>query len=94
MAAPKPAGENLVMRQRRLRYRAWHRGTREMDLILGPFCDAKADTLEETQLDALEVLMDENDVELFRWVTGESEAPSGHRETIAALRQWGMERAL
>ena len=40
MALQKDAGEDIAIRRRRLRYRAWHRGTKEMDLVLGPFADA------------------------------------------------------
>ena len=41
----KDAGELLAIRLRRVRYRAWHRGTKEMDLMLGPFADAKLESL-------------------------------------------------
>ena len=37
------AGEEIAIRRKRLRYRAWHRGTKEMDLILGPFADANVE---------------------------------------------------
>ena len=45
MALEKLAGDDPAMRRRRLRYRAWHRGMREMDLILGPFVDALAESM-------------------------------------------------
>ncbi len=51
--------KTLPMRRRRLRYRAWHRGTREMDLILGPFADAHAERMDDRELDRLEGLMTE-----------------------------------
>lgn len=75
MAPEKAAGEELSMRLRRLRYRAWHRGTREMDLILGPYADAKLPTLTEEELDRFEVLLDEVDTDLFDWLTGTQPAP-------------------
>ncbi|NMA96942.1 MAG: succinate dehydrogenase assembly factor 2, partial [Phyllobacteriaceae bacterium] len=55
------AGEDIAIRRKRLRYRAWHRGTKEMDLILGPFADAHVESYGAAELDRLEALMDEED---------------------------------
>lgn len=63
------------MRRKRLRYRAWHRGTKEMDLILGPFADAHTDAMDSAELDRLEALMDEEDPPLLTWVMGQQEPP-------------------
>ena len=82
MAPEKAAGEDLPMRRRRLRYRAWHRGTKEMDLVLGPFADAHLDGFDTTELDRLEALMDEEDPDLLKWVMGQESVPAG---TDAAL---------
>ncbi|MEO6015364.1 MAG: succinate dehydrogenase assembly factor 2 [Devosia sp.] len=65
------------MRRRRLRYRAWHRGTKEMDLVLGPFADAHAEGLGAPELDRLETLMDEEDTDLLKWVMGQEPVPAG-----------------
>lgn len=75
MAAEKQAGEDIAMRRRRLRYRAWHRGTREMDLVLGPFADVHLEGFGAVELDRLEGLMNEEDTDLLKWVTGEEPAP-------------------
>lgn len=75
MAPQKDAGEDLSMRRRRLRYRAWHRGTKEMDLVLGPFADAHLDLLDAPELDRLEALMDEEDTDLLKWVMGQEPVP-------------------
>ena len=77
MAPQKDAGEELSMRRRRLRYRAWHRGTKEMDLVLGPFADAHLDGLGTPELDRLEALMDEEDTDLLKWVMGQEPVPAG-----------------
>ena len=77
MAPPKDAGEELSMRRRRLRYRAWHRGTKEMDLVLGPFCDAHLPGYDMPELDRLEALMDEEDTDLLKWVMGQEPVPPG-----------------
>lgn len=75
MAPETAAGEELSMRLRRLRYRAWHRGTREMDLMLGPFADAKLPTMPPTELDRFEALLEEMDTDLLDWLMGAQPAP-------------------
>jgi antitoxin CptB len=82
MAPETAAGEDLPMRRRRLRYRAWHRGTKEMDLVLGPFCDAHLPLYGTPELDRLETLMDEEDTDLLKWVMGQEPVPP---DTDAAL---------
>jgi len=64
------------MRRRRLRYRAWHRGTKEMDLVLGPFADAHVERFGVLELDRLEALMDEEDTDLLKWVMGQEAVPA------------------
>lgn len=75
MAPSKDAGEQLAMRLRRLRYRAWHRGTKEMDLILGPYADARLLTMQPAELDRFEALLEEMDTDLFDWLVGNLPAP-------------------
>lgn len=77
MAPSEDAGEDLSMRRRRLRYRAWHRGTKEMDLVLGPYADAHADLLGASELTRLETLMNEEDTDLLKWVMGQEPVPEG-----------------
>ena len=70
------AGEDIAMRRKRLKYRAWHRGTREMELVLGPFADAEIEGLDTAELDRLERLMDEEDPALLTWVLGQAVPPA------------------
>lgn len=69
------AGEDTSMRRKKIRYRAWHRGTREMDLVLGPFADVHTPTMSEPELDRLEALMEEEDPHLLKWVMGQEVPP-------------------
>lgn len=66
----------LEIRRRRLRYRAWHRGTKEMDLVLGGFADARLAACDSAFLDRLERLMNEEDTDLLAWITGQSPVPA------------------
>jgi len=74
--APDIAGEDIGMRRRRLRFRAWHRGTRELDLILGPFMDAHVEGLEAAELGRFEVLLAEEDTDLLAWLMGQEVPPA------------------
>ena len=65
-----------AVRRRRMAFRAWHRGTREMDLILGRFADSELAGLSPTELDFFEALMEWPDTDLYRWVTGETRPPA------------------
>ena len=76
MGVQMTAGEDIAIRRKRLRYRAWHRGTKEMDLILGPFADANVEAYDEAALDRLESLMDEEDPPLLKWVMRQEEPPA------------------
>ena len=56
--------------------RSWRRGTKEMDLILGPFADAHLAGLSEPDLLTYDRLLDENDQDLMAWILGQSR-PAG-----------------
>jgi antitoxin CptB len=62
-------------RLKRLRYRAWHRGFQEADLILGPFADKYAPILTPTQLDTLEALLEVPDQDLYEWIVEKTPTP-------------------
>jgi antitoxin CptB len=57
-------------RRKRLLFRCWHRGTREMDLILGRFADAEITKLSDQELTHLEYLLDVPDPDLYAALTG------------------------
>ena len=81
---------DLDPRRRRILFRCWHRGIREMDLMLGQFCEAEIEGLTEAELDELERIMAEEDNDLVKWVTGEKPVPEEFRDglfpRIAAYR--------
>ncbi len=62
--------EDPQVRLKRLRYRAHHRGMKEVDLILGPFADAHLGKLNPTEMDAFERLLDVPDGDIYAWVVG------------------------
>ena len=69
------ADDPLAVRRRKLKFRCWHRGMREMDLIMGRFADAFIDRMAPAELDDLERLMEVPDPELLAWVSGQGAPP-------------------
>lgn len=65
----------LDARRRRMKFRAWHRGMLETDLIFGRFVDAEIARLDEAELDALEKLLEAEDRDVLGWMTGEIPTP-------------------
>lgn len=62
-------------RLKRLKIRCWRRGTKEMDLLFGQFADGALTELSAAELDAFEILMEENDQDLYLWISGATQAP-------------------
>lgn len=73
------------VRRKRARYRAWHRGFREADLILGPFADRYCPAFSEAQLEEFERLLELPDPDLYGWIVGANDAPPEHDGEILKL---------
>ncbi len=91
MTAGDATGDAPAIRLRRLGLRAWRRGTREMDLILGPYADARLAAMAPAEVEAFEALIAEEDTELLAWVLGQADPPDRHAPLIAALRRHAAE---
>lgn len=76
--------DTLVLRRKRLAFRASHRGIKEMDLLMGAFADKKLATLDEAGLDRFEALIDVPDKDLYDWVAGRSAVPDEFDNDIMA----------
>ena len=86
MASQNDAGEDIAIRRRRLRFRAWHRGTKEMDLVLGPYADAHLEAMGPAELDRFEAFIGEEDTVLLKWVIGQEAVPAtADAELLASL---------
>jgi antitoxin CptB len=68
--------EDNTITRKRLIFRSWHRGTREMDLILGRFADAHVSAFNERQLEQYEQILTCNDPDLYNWITGQEPVPA------------------
>ncbi len=73
------------VRLKRMAMRAARRGTKEMDLILGPFAKDTLADMDEAGLDLFDALLNENDQDLYRWVTRQVGAPTEYTGLIADI---------
>ena len=62
-------------RRRRLLYRSRHRGTREMDLLIGAFAERHLDAMGGSELDEFERILGLADPDLFAWISGQAPVP-------------------
>jgi antitoxin CptB len=79
---PEAAADDLVRRRKRLKYRSWHRGTKEMDLLLGPFADACLDGFGAAELREYEALLELPEPDLYEWIMGRSAPPAAARSSV------------
>ncbi|HXV25483.1 MAG TPA: succinate dehydrogenase assembly factor 2 [Alphaproteobacteria bacterium] len=86
--------DDSEVRRRRLRFRAWHRGIREADLLFGGFADRHLSALDEAQLDRFERLLENNDAELYAWLTGREPVPSEYDHDVMALLRAYIDRSV
>lgn len=71
-------------RVKKLKFRAWRRGFREADLILGPFADAHLAGFSDGELSAFEILLDQPDQLLYAWIIGTEPTPGEHETPVMA----------
>jgi antitoxin CptB len=69
-------------RRKRLLFRCWHRGTREMDLVLGRFADAEISNLTDDELGQFEHLIEVPDPDLYAALTGDRRLPPEHATAL------------
>lgn len=78
MSGTTRSGAELDARRRKLLFRSWHRGIREMDLILGGFADHAITALSDSELDEYEAMLELQDADILSWITGEQPVPTVH----------------
>jgi len=89
------SSEGLDPRQRRLLFRCWHRGIREMDLVLGGFADAHLASLIEAELDEIDRWLEVPDQQIFAWVNGMEPAPAEYDTPLfLRLRNFNLKGAV
>lgn len=85
-------GETAEARLKRMAMRSWRRGTKEMDLVLGPFADANLAGLTPADLDLYDALLEENDQDLMAWILGQSAPPAAIAPLLARITAFAETR--
>lgn len=68
--------------RKRMIYQSWHRGCKETDVVLGPFADVFLAQCSDAELAAFTLLLDENDWDIWNWITNPENTPPAHRNMI------------
>jgi len=77
-------------RLKRLKMRSWRRGTKEMDMVLGPYSDTQLVSLSEAQIVLYDALLSENDHDLYQWVTGQVQTPKPYLELLPLISNFAF----
>lgn len=67
---------------RKLRYRAWHRGFREMDILMGKFADNYLDSMTNSELQDFERILNLPDQDLYEWITSRRTVPTEYQSSL------------
>jgi antitoxin CptB len=87
------SSDGLDERRRKLLFRAWRRGVRETDLIVGRFADAYIDKFDDAGLDDFERLIEAPNAELYAWVVGTETVPAGYDTAVLAkLKEFHLQK--
>jgi antitoxin CptB len=84
--------EDPEARLKRMKMRSWRRGTKEMDLLLGPWADVHLQDLSPAALEVYEAILAENDQDLMAWVLGQAPAPAHLAPMLQVIATFGENR--
>ncbi len=83
---PPPDGESPTeIKRKRLLYRSWNRGTRESDLLMGPFAERYIREFDEAALDLYAALLERSDPDIYNWISGREEPPADIDNRVTRL---------
>lgn len=74
--------ENTETKRKRLIFRSWHRGTKEMDQILGSFANINVPIFSDAELDLYDQLLENSDPEMYDWICGRAEVPANKHSSV------------
>ncbi|HPF46209.1 MAG TPA: succinate dehydrogenase assembly factor 2 [Emcibacteraceae bacterium] len=77
--------EDIKIRRKRLKFRSWHRGIKEADILLGSFADQFLDQMTPEQLDLYENLLREADSDLVAWITSDRPEPEQYDHDVMKM---------
>lgn len=78
-------------RRKRILFRAWHRGMREMDYVLGKFANVAIEDMSDAELGEFELLMQLPDPDMYKWLSGSTPVPeSMNTPVVRRIRQFHL----
>jgi antitoxin CptB len=82
MSGLQRSSNDFDPRRKKVLFRAWHRGMREMDLIMGRFAESRLDRMSDAELDLFEALIEVPDRDLLAWITGREATPANYDTAV------------
>ena len=79
------AADNISIKRKQLLFRSWHRGTREIDLLLGAFADAHIPGFDSAQLMLYERFLNNSDPDIYNWITRQDPLPPSEENGVTRL---------
>ncbi len=79
--------ETYDTRIKRLKMRSMRRGIKEMDIILSAYADNSLAQMSEADITLYDALLNENDQDLYSWVTGQTVPPEKFTDMLADIAQ-------
>ena len=87
-----PTDTALPPERKKLLYRSWYRGNKEMDNLLGHYALARLPAMAEDAIEGYTALLAENDVDLWRWLSGQDETPPEYITLMADIHAFQQSR--
>lgn len=78
--------------RKKMLYQSWHRGCKETDVVLGPFAEVFLPQCNDAELAAFTTLLDENDWDIWHWITNQGTAPAQHAAMIDRIVEFQHKR--
>lgn len=77
--------DNISINRKRLKFRSWHRGTREIDLLLGKFADTHVDSFGAEEIELYDRFLNNSDPDIYNWITGQEPVPPSEDTKVVRL---------
>jgi len=77
--------KDIETERKRLIFRSWHRGTREMDLLMGSFADRHVSAFDSAALSQYEEILSYSDPDLYNWISGKESPPANYINCVFSL---------
>jgi antitoxin CptB len=80
-----PDQDNISITRKKLIFRSWHRGTREIDLMLGKFADAHMPGFGAEELELYDRFLNNSDPDIYSWISGQEPLPPSEDNAVTRL---------